>query len=324
LEHGEEHADEARLLFQAQGNLPMLADNLAQQATCDLLRFRLDAALQYAAEAEALSRRIGNGWNLSLALLVGGVAAWLRGEWSAALAHLEEGAREADIAGLVATQTIIPIQIGVLYRELGDLDKAQTYHLQAHQTACNRAPFLQHAVEAQLAIDAFAAMRVVEGAQWFAAAQAHIPQGAIGRAWLTLADIAHAAVSAAKIDHGWEDALRVVENSLAEAQQRRLDYYLPTLLLDKAHCLTGLNRQTEAVEAVQKLLSLDQVQRLDMLLWKGYATLGALYDAQGQTAQAQVAQEKANAAVRQIIHRLDSDELRARFLTSLLSNAPVT
>jgi DNA-binding SARP family transcriptional activator/tetratricopeptide (TPR) repeat protein len=315
LEQGQEHAGEARVLFQASNNLPMFADNLAQQAWSDLLCLRSDAAVEYAEEAEALCRRIGNSWNLSIALLVRGVISALRGEWAVALMHLRAGAREADVAGLVATQTVIPLRTGVLYRELGDLDRAQTLHLQAHTTACTRAPFLLHAVEAQLAINAFDATQVEEGARWFAAAQEHMPRGAIGRAWFTLADVANAAVAGGGSAHGWEVALRTVEDGLAEAKQRRLDYFLPELLLDKARCLAGLKRQAEAVELLQELLSLAQLHRLDALLWKGHAALGEIYRSQGRLTLAQSAEERASAMVRQFTQGIEDSNLRTSIVT---------
>lgn len=322
LERGQEHADEARLLFQGRSDFPMLADNLAQQAWSDLLCLHLAAARHYAKEAEALSRRIGNSWNLSIALWVRGAISTLRGEWSAALACFEEGAREADVAGLVASQTIIPMAIGMLYRELGDLDRAQAFHWQARDTACGRAPFLLHAVEAQLAIDAFAAARTEEGIKWFTAAQEHVPRGAIGRAWFTLAGLADAASAGGGIAHGWKVALAVVEESLAEARQRRLDYYLPGLLLNQAHCLAELDRVAEAAERLQELLSLAQMHDLDMLLWQGYAALGALYRSQGQMDLAQVSEQKASATVHQIAQGLDDVDLRTRFLTSHSGHSP--
>jgi tetratricopeptide (TPR) repeat protein len=323
LERGQEHADEARILFRELNNLPMLADNLAQQAWSDLLCLHIDAALQYAEEAELLCRRIGNSWNLSIALLVRGIIATLRGEWSIAFAYLEEGGHEADIAGLVATQVVIPIATGALYRELGDLDKAQTLHLQAHSTACARAPFLLHAVEAQLAMDAFAAAQVEEGTKWFAVARAHIPRGAIGRAWFTLADVAHAAVAGGGIATGWEIALAVVEESLAEAKRRRLDFYLPELLLDRASCLAALNREAEAIERLQELVSLAEVHELDMLLWKGYSALSALHRTYGQEELAQLIGEKAMPVVHRLAQGIDDAGLRTRFLASSSGHAPI-
>jgi DNA-binding SARP family transcriptional activator len=322
LERGQEHADEARVLFQALNDLPMLADSLAQQAWSELLCLRLDAALQHAEETESLCRRIDNGWNLSIALLVRGVISMLRGDWSAAIAYLAEGAQVADVAGLVATQTVIPIATGVLYRELGDLDKAQTIHEQAYTTACIRAPFLLYAVEAQLAMDAFAVAQPEEGVKWLTAAQAHIPRGAIGRAWFSLADVAHAAVSGGGIAHGWEVALAVVEESWTEAKRRRLDFYLPELLLDKARCLDALDRHTEAVQSLQNLLTLAQVHGLDALLWKGFATLSALYRAQGQDALAQLTEQKAITVVCQIAQGVDDAYLRTRFLASVSGHTP--
>ena len=316
-EQGQEHAEEARLLFQTLGDLPMLADNLAQQASSDLLGLRLDEALNYVDQAEALCRRLGNAWNLSIAMFVRGQVAVLRGQWTTALALFEEAAQQADIAGLVATQTVIPVALGALYRELGDLDRAQGLHLQAYTTAGARAPFLLHITEAQLAIDVFAAAQPEEGAKWYASAQAHIPRGAIGRAWFSLADVAHAAVAGGGIMHGWEVALEKVEQSLAEATRRRLDFYLCELTLDKAKCFLGLDRLGEAERLLHELIGYTQRHGLDALLWKEHIALSRVYQAQGQEGRARQTRDNALTMIRQFAQGVDDITLRTRFLASV-------
>lgn len=62
--------EEAREIFRQENNLPMLVDNLS--STGDLLSVigRLDDALEMAKQSEALSRQIGNVWNLAYSGIV--------------------------------------------------------------------------------------------------------------------------------------------------------------------------------------------------------------------------------------------------------------
>jgi tetratricopeptide (TPR) repeat protein len=81
LEEGDAYAQEARVLFRKHNNLPLLTDNLNQQALVSIQHLDFDSALGCAGEAGEISQQIENGWNRSYSLWLRGWAAAERGEW---------------------------------------------------------------------------------------------------------------------------------------------------------------------------------------------------------------------------------------------------
>jgi tetratricopeptide (TPR) repeat protein len=207
-----------------------------------------------------------------------------RGEWTDAELNLLEAISVGEEAGLVIAHTTVPVQLGALYRERGDVERALSLHLEAHTVAQSRAPFLLHSVEAHLAMDTFAAGEPHAGNTWLAAARSRTPRGAIARAWLCLGDLASATVRAAEANGAWDAALDQVEQGLAESRTRRLPYYLPSLYLGQALCLTALGRWDEANRSLQELLILAQANRMDAMLAKGFAALADLQRQRGVAA----------------------------------------
>jgi tetratricopeptide (TPR) repeat protein len=315
-EEGQRHAEEARALFHAQNDLPMLADNLAQQAWSDYHQLRFADALHWVHETATFCRKIENGWNLSLAIATRGLVKTMLGEWGEALSDFAESIHVGKAAGCVIAVTLIPACLGALLRELGTDDQAQTLHEEAHSAASQQAPFTLSAIEAQLVQDAFTAGQNEQGARWLQAAVEHQPQGAISRAWVTLADLPLAAVAAAQATGDWTQAVHWVEQTLAEAQRRRLPVYLPMLQIAQARCCQASGQLEAAVSHLQAALSLAQRANLAPALWQAHQLLATLYQQQQRPLEAQAHQQQAAFHVQALAASLPDSHLRHSFLTT--------
>lgn len=312
---GQHHAEEARARFHAQKDLPMLADNFAQQAWSDYHQLRFADALHWVQECITLCRKIENGWNLSLALATRGLVQTMLGAWGDALNDLAESIRIGKAAGFAIAATLIPACLGALLRELGANDQANALHQEAYTAAQQQAPFTLAAIEAQLAQDAFALGQNEQGTRWLQAAFAHQPQGAISRAWVTLADLPLAAIAVAQVTNDWTQAVHWVAQTLAEAQQRHLPVYWPLLQIAQARGYQASGQLDQAESALQAALALAEPAQLVPVLWQAHSMLAALYQQQQSPLAAQH-QQAAIAHLRTLAAALPDPHLRHTFLTT--------
>ncbi|MFN8444907.1 MAG: AAA family ATPase [Caldilineaceae bacterium] len=312
---GQRHAEEARACFHAQNDLPMLADNLAQQAWSDYHQLRFADALHWAQECITLCRKIENGWNLSLALATRGLVKIRLGVWGDALNDLAESIRIGKAAGFAIAVTSIPVCLGALLRTLGASEQANALHQEAYTAAQQQAPFTLTAIETQLAQDAFALGQNEEGSCWLQAAFAHQPQGAISRAWVTLADLPLASVAAAQATGDWTHAVYWVAQTLAEAQQRHLPVYWPQLQIAQAQGYLAIGHLDQAESTLQAALALAESHQLIPVLWQAHSMLATLYKQQ-QRPQASQHRQEAIAHLRTLAAALPDPHLRHTFLTT--------
>ena len=313
---GQRHAEEARTLFHAQANLPMLADNLAQQAWSDYHQLRFADSMHWAQESATLCHKIENGWNLSLVMATRGLVNTLLGEWGNALADLEESIKRGKAAGFAIAATLFPTRLGALLRTLGASEHARLLHEEAHTAAHQQAPFMLAAIEAQLAQDNFALGEPEQGLHWLQAALRHQPQGAISRAWITLADLPLATVAAAEVTGDWAQATHLVEQTVAEVQQRQLPVYLPVLQIAQARCYQAGGQIELATRYLHAVLALAKPAPLVPVLWQAQRMLAALYQQQQRRPEAEAHQQQAAAHVRTLAAALPDSRLRHAFLAT--------
>lgn len=315
-EQGQNYADEARALFRQMNILPMLADNLGQQAWSDYHGLAFDQALKYAADCTQLSQEIHNDWNLSIAALIRGLICTAQGDWGQALSHLAESIRFGEEAGFVIALTLIPAKLGHLLRDIGQIDQAWTLHWNAQVVSMSQAPFLRHAIAAQLAMDAVAGGQLEEAKQWLRSAHEHKPAGAIPTAWVVLADHALAAVSVADHTGEWTFALETVELAIRKAQQRRLPIYFAELAYQRGRCLAALGRRTEAETDFAKAIATAQAANLRPVLWRAHLALAQYGSRQAHHPDAETHHQLANEIVQSMANSFTDPTQRDSFLAT--------
>ncbi len=317
LARADRYAREARALFRALDNLPMLADNLSQQALHEYLQLELPAALAHAAEAQEIGQRIGNTWGQSFAAMVQGLVRNLTGEWRAAQLNWQEAQQLGRDAGFILATTLIPTWHGALLRAAGQIAAAQALHGAAWQVAEQSAPPMLGEIEFNLALDAFAAGDAAGGNEWLDAAQSRprIDRGTPAAVLLALA-----AVQRSRTDGRWDTALALLDAALAELAQVHQPVYSLELRLAQAQTLLAIQKWAEARQTLERLAP--AVAALAPLAWQCQAALAQCHARLGHAAAAQAALAAALAAVEQLAAQLDgpaATQFRAHAATRLAS-----
>jgi len=311
LARGNAYAAEARALFRELGNLPLLGDNLCQQATSDLLQLNFESALRHATEAIVISQEIGASSNLGFAMAVRAAIHTARGEWGQAQADVQESVRWGREAESPAAK-FGAVMFGGLQRTIGQIDRARELHLEAHAAAEPIAPFLVQMVEANLALDAFAAGDSEAGSEWLRLAQTR--EGPPSMAAMSLGLLASAAVCRAEGDGDWEEAMEAVERDLSFARQRQRLVHQPDLLYHQGRCFVGLGLVAEAEASFRAALALAEPAVMRPVLWQVHAALAQLYQTQGRAAEAE--RQAAAALALEIAGLLDDLAQRESFLAT--------
>ncbi|MFZ0548653.1 MAG: hypothetical protein WAM60_24600, partial [Candidatus Promineifilaceae bacterium] len=113
----------AQTLWRELGNRAMLADSLSEEALFQaILEGDYDAALETAAEAQALSEEIGNIWNQSYGRLVTGFVLMERGRFSEALAEMKMCITLGEQAGFHVPAVRTRAEMGLLFAYLGEYE----------------------------------------------------------------------------------------------------------------------------------------------------------------------------------------------------------
>ncbi|MBI1800117.1 MAG: hypothetical protein HYR71_00615, partial [Chloroflexi bacterium] len=115
--------EESRRLWRDQGNLTMLTDNLASGADHAYTAGELDTSLRLSEEAYGLARTIGSAWGQCYSRWIAGYVHWERGDSGQAIACLEDAVALARLSGLVIVQSLPRIDLGLIYAELGALER---------------------------------------------------------------------------------------------------------------------------------------------------------------------------------------------------------
>jgi len=315
IEKGNSYADEARKLFREAENLPLLADNLNQQALLEYLQLNLEAALMTAGEAATVSKEIYNGWNMAYAAWIKGMVHEARGEWDRALALWQESRRIGQEVGFLMARTAIAVHLGLLWLQVGEVDRARHLHETALAAGEETAPFMLQATASALALDAFAEGDAAEGLRRVRQAQEQEPLGDIATA-LLLPLPAMALVAAAEQSEAgelWGEAQTVVEDALDEARRRRMRVHEVTLGYYEGRVLRALGEGEAAVERWQESLMEARRHGLKPLVLDLAGALSQRFRERGQEEAAEPYRQLAQEVAAALAETLE-DGLRQRFL----------
>ena len=317
IEKGNRYAAEAREFFREAENLPLLVDNLNQQALLDYLQLNFQAALNTAEEAGAISEGIYNGWNVAYAAWIRGMVYEARGQWDRALALWQESLQVGQAVGFLMAKTAIPVQLGLLWLKLGEVERARQLHETALAAGKETAPFMLQAAASALALDAFAAGDAAEGLRRVRQAQEQEPLGDIATA-LLLPLPSMALVEAAERRgeaEAWAEAQAAMESALAEARSRRLRVHEITLGYSQGRVLKALGEREAAAGRWQDTLVAARRHGLKPLTLDLAGALFQLYRKGGQEEAAEPYRQLAREAATALAETL-GDEARRHFLTT--------
>lgn len=110
---------EARVLWQANRNLPLFADNLSGTIFIHYVEGEFDAAIAASEEAYRISNDIHNLWGQAFSRIEVGLVYRDRGEYSRALEIMQESIMLGDKGNVTIPRNYVSPQIGMVYGDLG-------------------------------------------------------------------------------------------------------------------------------------------------------------------------------------------------------------
>ena len=275
LAKAEACAAEAGRLFKKHGNLNLYADFLNQRAVNSYNQLDLDAALQTAEEAAALSSRLDNKWNLAYAFWIQAMVQHALGNRELAIPLWEKSMAVGQEASFLMSLTTVKLQLGDELRRMGQTKRALQLHREACETSGSLAPFMLIPSEAQLAMDYMALGDWPAAGQMLQSALARRPLGSIGSGFC-LPDLSRAQVEWACHTGEQQGALESVQAAVEEAQRRNLQYFALRLRLEQGRLLRGMGRQDEAKTLWGELVEQAKTARAGFLLQEAGSALAQI------------------------------------------------
>jgi len=313
LEGAKAALEEARTLWRALNNLPLLADNLA--STADLLESlgEYDQALAFAHEAWQLSQSIGNLWNQAFGRGVVGEIHQLRGEYGPALAALHEARELSARAGPVIMHLRVCRDLAQLYLELDAPDQLRQVLQPILEEEYQEAP-MRGAFRTQWML-VLTQLELRQGRPDAAAArleQVLVTQSTGGQQTPFILVVTSAEVALKREEYA--QALDTVNRYLEPIGDSLAAPLRPRLDLLKGQALLGLGRLDEAVLLLRAAAERARTLGLRPRLWPILVALGQCESRRGKAAEAAAAFGEAREVVEAIVANIDDPDLRASFL----------
>ena len=304
--------DEARTLWEAVDNRPMLGENLTLSALLRLLAGDHEGALELARTALQLSEETGNRWGASFALMAVYRVERDRGELGAAMRSIERCGELGAEGGFAYAGVATRADLARLLAYLGDAERALMLADEAFVVAEEQAPPAASVAavaqaEARIALGdpagATAALGRIDGTQ--------LPEP--DRTFtLTFAALAQARIAIAAGRSS--DAVRLVGDALARLRGNEVEILVAELLvvLGRAHLAM------DDADAAGPVLA-DAAERAERLgerlsLWEALALTAEVHARRDDDAAASRARGEARSVVDAIATSLDDEDLRDRFL----------
>ncbi len=315
---------EARRLWQALGNLPMLSETLMRLHWIYLVTGRYERAALYAEEAFRLGHECHNLDAQALSHFMIGFVHWERGEIDQALAVMEE-----DIAVATSVNSLTPLtgtqaDLGLLYGELGEYDRGLALAEQAHAIAEAQLPILRcwsHAVLVMLHLrrgDRTAAAELMASLTDYHTLKAQF--GYMPFMWVRVG----LAQGEYALAHGeLAQVVALMDDLYRDLDEAGLWYLRPDVLHLKGRALLGLgsDRLAEANAALAEARMAAEALGSRRALWPILASLHAAALQMDGPLAAEVLKQEARSMVREIAGHIGAPALRAGFLEEPRVNA---
>lgn len=316
--------EEARTLWQAQDNKPMLVDNLSASTMVDYLTGDFERVIQGSDQAFQLAGAIGNLWGQSYSRMWVGYVYWERGEVGRAIQVIRDCIDLGEQAGFIAPLITTRADLGWLYASCGlfeqGLDIARLGLEKARQS-------LQLFTDWGLSV--LARINLLKGNLDLAEehinevrAQRKKHQGsqlALGGGSFPLAEM-ELALARGEFAHARDLSDKYIRFSLAS----HISAALPESLYLKGLALARLGDMDVARSVLMEGRSAAQTLGARLRLWRILTALSELEAQCGKPAEAQDMLAQARAIVAYIAEHMPSD-LRAAFVSlpevRLLSNS---
>ena len=276
---------------------------------------------QYGERAVRIAREIGWRAGEAFALVVAGYSLWAQGEYGRALATIKSGLAVAQEIEHRQWISLAQRNLGALYLDLLALPAARQ-HLEQALRLANEIGSLYHA---GIATGFLVSVAILEHTY----AQAEVLLDGALHPDLPMQTLAQRGIwrGRAELALAQKDpdlALQIVNRLIASAAnlETRDAGAIPYLARLQGEALTALQRWAEAEATLLAALATAQAQGTPRLIWRIHLTLGRLYQAQKQRAEAEQSFAAARQVVEDIAANLPDPPLRDHFLRQALALIP--
>jgi tetratricopeptide (TPR) repeat protein len=303
---------EARELWQAFGNLPMLADNLGSSAEVFYLIANYDEVLVRATEGLRISQSIANVWGQGYCSWMKGYAHWEKGDTVATLSAFQTVIDLGDQEQLLFAYLPALAEIGWVHAVLGAYDHA----LQILKSTLPQTGSTIDWMFRPWANGYIARVQIRQGALAEAGASL-IPV----RGTLNLEDFSSyapiilglAEIELSLAQHDFVAALVKADEQLARLQKNQIKHSQAEVLYLKGAAFEGLAQVALAQTTLLAARHLAEAIGSRRVLWPVLAALGRLAEADGQAAEAEQLRQAARDSVGYIVDHCPP-ELRSSFV----------
>jgi len=295
LDAGRAVLAQAKDVFQARDNKPMVANVLSQLAGLEFVDGKYDSALRACAEARRLTEESGNLWGQAFSRIS---ALWVhaeRGELGEAIAAGEEGLRLAQMGGLGTFQAFSRADLGYCYRLAGADDLGDEHQRAADAFSAERLPHWRGWTLAHLARAAVTRGDLAEAADLLKVA------GEILSARPELFAFAHAHLGLATIELllATDRRANAVEEARAGGDRQRelMRPYVADFEYLEGEALRLLGRHEESRDALERAARSASALGCRRLMWQILASQASVDEVRGDA----IAAERARADARHIV-----------------------
>lgn len=309
-ETGLAYLEEAREMWIALGNEPMLANNLTSSGMWETIYGSLASTLEFTAESIRITSRLGNVWGEAYGRGVRGQTLSLMGEYGESIDELQKAIGLARKAGFIGGQMISLSFLSRAYLELGDVRSA--IETAGEGAAISRSQLPQFY---GMAAGRLAAALIVDGRLDAAAEALADPlamrekQQIFGRLEISLARIDLAL--AQPYD---EAALAAALEPLDALKSGRSRGWDGIIYAAEGKLLARLGRADDAAESLEQAAAAARENDMRGWLWKILAAWADVEDERGNHDAAAELRAGAAAEIDYVAGRIRPDELRVSFL----------
>lgn len=300
---------EAREIFRAANNLPMLVDNLSTTAEIAQVSGEFELAISFAHQSQELSRMIGNIWNLAYSNTSLLTIHAERGEYIKTIETCAETVQLATQSGFLLAAAIADTQRALVYGVLGDTARAlELLQLppQYEQFGMMQAWFNGSRIGIHLLDGNLEAAR-----QALAAAQAGVRADDLSTYGPIF--VALGAAELALQEKRYADALAAAKPLADRMRALHFHFFFPQILLRQARAYLGLREYDAAVTILTEAENIARYEQARPVLFEILAARSELETQRGNPERAHTLKQQAREIVEWLTAHTPT-EMRASFL----------
>jgi len=302
---------QAREIFQARDNKPMVANVLSQVAGIQFVDGQYNEALRASAEARRLTEESGNLWGQAFSRMS---AIWVhadRGELGQAITAGEDGLRLAETGGFGSFQALSRADLGYCYQSAGTEDLAAEHLRAADAFSAEHLPHWRGWTLAHLARAAIARGELAEAADLVEHATEEV---SVRPEFFAFAH-AHLGLATIELLLATDQRANAVEEARAGGDRQRalMRPYVADFEYFEGEALRLLGRHEESRDALERAARSASALGCRRLMWQILASQASIDDAVGDPDAAHRAREDARHIVEVISESLVPVGLHERF-----------